>query len=209
MADSRPEPSMEDILASIKRIIADDNPLPRRHAATSPAGAAKPFESGRVAPPPELQRAPFGTTEHAKPHDDSVLELTTPAPILSPPPPPPHLQDRQQAWPPEDVPAVSRVVDRLRQSEAASAQARAASVAAAAAPPQPEPPIPAFEPRRPEPASWSPPPASVAAAAGITLDALVRDMLRPMLSEWIDTHMPAIVERLVKQEIEGISDDQT
>jgi cell pole-organizing protein PopZ len=142
----------------------------------------------------------------AKPHDDSVLELTTPAPALSPlePPPPPlrtHLQDQQKPWPPEEVPAVSRVVERLRQSEAASAQARAASVAAA------EPPIPEAEPRKPEPAS---PMSSLssAAAGGMTLEALVRDMLQPMLSEWIDTHMPAIVERLVKQEISGISDEQ-
>jgi len=211
MADTRPEPSMEDILASIKRIIADDNPLPRRPSAPLSPAEARPFERA-ASPPPPLSRPPFGAEARpeAKSHDDSILELTTPVPTLQPAPAPPspppraHLHDQQKPWPPEEIPAVSRVVDRLRQSEAASAQARAASIAAV--PPAPEPPVPTFDPSiaRPESVATS----SSAAAGGMTLDALVREMLRPMLSEWIDTHMPAIVERLVKQEIEGLPDDQ-
>ena len=46
------------------------------------------------------------------------------------------------------------------------------------------------------------------AGTGQTLEGLVRDMLRPMLSDWIDTHLPGMVERLVKQEMSGIGDDQ-
>ncbi|MDD7908469.1 MULTISPECIES: PopZ family protein [Pseudovibrio] len=38
-----------------------------------------------------------------------------------------------------------------------------------------------------------------------TLDDLVADMLRPMLKSWLDQHLPDMVERLVKQEIERIS----
>jgi cell pole-organizing protein PopZ len=38
-----------------------------------------------------------------------------------------------------------------------------------------------------------------------TLDGLVADLLRPMLKEWLDANLPAIAERLVKQEIERIS----
>lgn len=38
-----------------------------------------------------------------------------------------------------------------------------------------------------------------------TLDALVRDMLRPMLAEWLDAKLPAMVERLVAAEIERIA----
>jgi cell pole-organizing protein PopZ len=197
---------MEDILASIKRIIADDNPLPRRHSSSS--AEPRPFERA-PAPPPQFPRTSFGSAvaPDVQPDDDSILELTTPAPALPPLQPPPlraHLHDQQKPWPPEEVPAVSRVVDRLRQSEAASAQARAASIAAA---PEPEPPVPAPEPHSPAPISHAPP-LSSAVAGGMTLEALVRDMLRPMLSEWIDTHMPAIVERLVKQEIEGLPDEQ-
>ena len=38
-----------------------------------------------------------------------------------------------------------------------------------------------------------------------TLEGLVRDMLRPMLAEWLDAKLPAMVERLVAVEIERIT----
>jgi cell pole-organizing protein PopZ len=38
-----------------------------------------------------------------------------------------------------------------------------------------------------------------------SLEGLVRDMLRPMLAEWIDRNLPAMVERLVKAEIARIA----
>lgn len=38
-----------------------------------------------------------------------------------------------------------------------------------------------------------------------TLEDLVADMLRPMLKQWLDQHLPATVERLVQQEIDRIS----
>jgi uncharacterized protein len=34
-----------------------------------------------------------------------------------------------------------------------------------------------------------------------TLEGIVRDMLRPLLQTWLDEHLPGIVERLVKEEI--------
>ena len=37
------------------------------------------------------------------------------------------------------------------------------------------------------------------------LDATVRDMLRPMLAEWLEANLPAIVERLVRAEISRIT----
>lgn len=40
-----------------------------------------------------------------------------------------------------------------------------------------------------------------AGTGGTSVEGLVREMLKPMLSQWLDTHMPAIVERLVKAEI--------
>jgi len=39
------------------------------------------------------------------------------------------------------------------------------------------------------------------ACAGTSIEGMVREMLRPMLAQWLDQHMPAIVERLVKAEI--------
>ena len=38
-----------------------------------------------------------------------------------------------------------------------------------------------------------------------TLDDLVREMLRPMLKNWLDDNLPTIVERLVRAEIERVS----
>lgn len=39
-----------------------------------------------------------------------------------------------------------------------------------------------------------------------TLEDIVRDMLRPMLRQWVDANMPAIAERLVKKELERLVD---
>jgi cell pole-organizing protein PopZ len=33
-------------------------------------------------------------------------------------------------------------------------------------------------------------------------------MLQPMLAQWIDAHLPAMVERLVQKEIERMSDEK-
>ena len=40
---------------------------------------------------------------------------------------------------------------------------------------------------------------------GPTLEDLVRDELRPMLKEWLDNHLPPMVERLVRSELERLS----
>jgi hypothetical protein len=46
---------------------------------------------------------------------------------------------------------------------------------------------------------------SVADGAGRTLEQFVEDIARPMLKEWLDEYLPAIVERLVQKEIQKIS----
>lgn len=38
----------------------------------------------------------------------------------------------------------------------------------------------------------------------LSIDALARDLLRPMLAEWLDTNLPPMVERLVQAEIRRI-----
>jgi len=40
--------------------------------------------------------------------------------------------------------------------------------------------------------------------ADASLEAITREMLRPMLAEWLDANLPAIVERLVQAEIARI-----
>ena len=41
---------------------------------------------------------------------------------------------------------------------------------------------------------------------GDTLEGLVREMLKPMLAEWLEAKLPDIVERMVAREISRITD---
>lgn len=41
--------------------------------------------------------------------------------------------------------------------------------------------------------------------AGDTLEDLVRELLKPMLREWLDANLPGIVERIVTREVERIT----
>jgi cell pole-organizing protein PopZ len=38
-----------------------------------------------------------------------------------------------------------------------------------------------------------------------SLEGMVRDMLRPMLAEWLDTNLPGMVEKMVQAEIARIA----
>jgi cell pole-organizing protein PopZ len=46
---------------------------------------------------------------------------------------------------------------------------------------------------------------AVADAEGRTVEQFIEDMIRPMLKEWLDEHMPALVERLVEKEIQKLA----
>lgn len=43
------------------------------------------------------------------------------------------------------------------------------------------------------------------AASGITMEQLLVDLLTPMLREWLDAHLPEIVERVVEQEVKKLA----
>jgi hypothetical protein len=72
-------------------------------------------------------------------------------------------------------------------------------------PPVPMVPMPLIEPPLPisEMGDIAMPPATSA----LTLDALMRQMLEPMLKAWLDAHMPEIVERLARAEIKRLTGD--
>lgn len=48
--------------------------------------------------------------------------------------------------------------------------------------------------------------AGMAPAGRITLEHITRELLRPMLKEWLDRRLPGLVEELVEREIKKISD---
>jgi len=43
---------------------------------------------------------------------------------------------------------------------------------------------------------------------GLLLDDLVRDELRPLIKEWLDHHLPPLVERLLRAELERLIADE-
>ncbi len=124
------EPSMEDILASIKKVIAEEKEL--REALPDSALAAA----------------------EAAGEDEDVLELDQPLNAGSRPEP---LLDEQAA-------GHSRQAFEQLQTVAAT----------------------------------TPP-------AGNPLEDLIREMLRPLLKQWLDEHLPAMIDEHVKREISRIT----
>lgn len=48
-------------------------------------------------------------------------------------------------------------------------------------------------------------PPQIVRSGETSLEGLTRDLLRPMLAEWLDTNLPGMVERMVKDEIARIA----
>lgn len=204
------EPSMEEILASIRRIIADDDtPKP----AAPKAAVAPPPAAPRQAAPPPVDEAPVMDQRSI---DAMLAGLDAPPGGISPPTDD-VLDLTEQMTAPADAEAPSfQTIDG--QSDVIFTDPPAT---------QPEPPPRAEEPRRQYAA---PPPtgapdrtimsSSTSAAVDSafnalaqtvlvqnarTLEDLVREMLRPLLKSWLDDNLPGMVERIVKAEIERVS----
>lgn len=189
---------MEEILASIRRIIADDQPQ-------------KP-EARSAAPEPEP--ASFAPQPSFSP---------PPAPSFSPPPAPSFSPPPEPAPPPtpieddildlEDEPLEEMEVDDIIFADPPPAPVPpprpAAQSIAASAPPTPA----AIDPDALLSAqtdkavghAFQTLAGSILAGSQRTLDDIVREMLRPMLKEWLDDNLPSIVERLVRAEIERVA----
>jgi hypothetical protein len=178
------EPSMEEILASIRRIIADDGGAP----AASPPAAPE--------PEPELPAD----------EDLDVLDLATVAPA-------------EPLIKPVDLEPLPQSVDMDEDIEfrVVDDEPPPAPVKPAPAPRQAPPPPPPAAEDEPDESLLS---AAVGAAVSSsfqglsamlmpqnarTLEDLVKEMMRPMLKSWLDENLPALVERLVKAEIERVA----
>jgi cell pole-organizing protein PopZ len=203
------EPSMEEILASIRRIIADDDatkpPAKPAPKAAEPAPAKASPAPPPAAPPPAAPPAPVAVAEPAGQDDiDAMLEDLDEAPA----------QPAAAAAPPEEV---------LELTEAMAAPAEPAPASFRRIEPDQD---VVFDEPAPPP-SPRPPQAELhllsnAASAAVhsafgtlahsvlvqntrTLEDLVKEMLRPMLKSWLDDNLPVMVERLVRAEIERVS----
>ncbi len=211
------EPSMEEILASIRRIIADDD-------TKSPQAAAP------AAEPPVVQAAPAPAPAPAVPPRNPVARptLVEPNAFDTPAPPPPE----PAPVPPIDGPGEDAAPDILELTESMTASVPEAS---APGPEMEAPPAPQFRTidgssdigfddgpspraiRDPQPQLLSRTTSAAVDSAfntlaqtvlvqnARTLEDLVREMLRPMLKSWLDENLPGMVERLVRAEIERVS----
>ncbi|RZJ17987.1 MAG: DUF2497 domain-containing protein [Brevundimonas sp.] len=190
------EPTMEEILASIRRIISEDDAPAETAAAPvatpEPEVMPEPAAAESFAAEPEVSPALMDETPSVQEpvsSEEDVLELTDryEAPAsqsigdldveeVSAEPFP----DTFDAAPAASAPAYNPLVG---ESAAASAASAFAGLAASLRRPDAPDPLP----------------------SGPTLDELVRSLLRPMLKSWLDENLPAIVEAQVRKEVERIA----
>jgi cell pole-organizing protein PopZ len=160
------DPSMDDILASIRKIISEDDA--RAQLARAQGGGESPRAT-----------------------EQDVLLLTE---LIEEP----KSEEAEPASPPVDVPgrapnmAEPSPPSSNESSLVAAAVAGAASTAFARL-------NQAVQESVPAPAASDPGPA--VGANGKTIEELVKEMLRPMLKDWLDRNLPAIVERYVEREV--------
>jgi len=162
---------MEEILASIRRIISEDD------GPTADAVAEEEVPEAVAEPEPELPTVP-------EDEDDGVLELT----------------DKVETLGDLDVYTPAAAEEEPEPDEEAAAFAE-----------------PDYTPQPGEGLVGDPAAAAAAAAFGAlsssilmprdgrTLEDVVRELLRPLLKQWLDSNLPGIVEAQVKAEVERIS----
>ncbi len=177
---------MEDILASIKRIIAEDSeasvtraPRSRKGPVAVPDTAVPEPDAGEHGIGPDNEATADAAPQIHEPSD--VLELTSP--LVEPYEEPLMAAAAEPTLP--SMPASRDEASARSMAAILSSTAETASRNAFAALSQ----------------------LQVRAEAGHenTLEGLVADMLRPMLREWLDRELPVIVERLVEAEVKRVS----
>jgi len=193
MGDLSVEPSMEEILSSIKRIIAEEGEAPGRGRRAS----------ARSTPPSAASAAV-----------DEVLELSDPMPAT---PAAAELTRRAQAIEAAraaPAPALDLPAEPLRTPEEPPMRPRAAAAAQSPSAPEPEPDgkpeAPIVSARTADASrgaldSLSRLVVKPDAGGDGTLEGMVREMLRPMLRDWLDQNLPAMVEAMVAREIARIT----
>src|SRR3984893_11922177 len=193
------EPSMEEILASIRRIIADDEPANETTESRQDTVATARESAAQV--PPRPSAAPsYAAPAHAAP--------TSPPPPIAP-------ADAAASTPSMSEEEIDSMLAHLRGTPRQPPAGSPRTEAAAASEPAPtlDAPRAAIEERGLLSAATT---AAVDAAFdalartaqarnGRTLEEVVSELLRPMLKSWLDENLPEMVERLVRAEIERVS----
>lgn len=174
------EPTMEEILASIRRIISEDDAPEEAAAQAAPEPAAEveeedPFAAAEMEPEPEVEEAE---------EEDDVLELT------------------------ETYEAPSSVsIGDIEAYEPAAATPEPAPTSKPAAAPRPA--ASGLVSERTESIAASSFGALtnnlLVPHSDRTLEDVAKELLRPMLQAWLDQNLPSIVEEQVRIEVERIA----
>jgi cell pole-organizing protein PopZ len=200
----QPEPTMEEILASIRRIISDGDEPDAEGAekkADDGKGSAAKAEAGNdnkdddgdeevldliemVEEPAEVAADSEDDTAEADAEDDLVLEDTAeelPAEGLE--------KEEDEAMASTEETGQPAISARGEDDGLVSTAAAAASTAHFAE-------LAKAVDREPQAK------ANIALGSGGTLEDIVKDMIRPMLKEWLDQNLPPLVDHLVRKEIQ-------
>jgi cell pole-organizing protein PopZ len=178
---SESDQSMEDILQSIKRIIADEGE-PSPTMAGSDVLELTDLLAEDAAPPAAPEPAP--TPKSAQDDIDALfnapLPAVEPAPVPAPEPVAPIAMPAPQPAAPAPVSADKLMSESTFEASVAALKALA---------------------HRPESSSHE----SAVFRSGTTVEDLVIESLKPMLKNWLDGHLPDLVRSLVEREIRRVS----
>jgi uncharacterized protein len=188
------EPSMEEILASIRRIIADEDPADAPHK----GGEHVEAHASRTAPARAVPASPEPATR-GEGFDSMLARLHASARPASPAPDEPEPEpvvpaqggddragERFETWAGEH--RALRGEEERPTIRDAGAQGLISPATAAAVD-----------------AALNTLAEAVQVRNGRSLEEVVTELLRPMLKSWLDENLPGIVERLVRAEIERVT----
>ena len=172
--------SLDDILASIRRILNEDEAAAQATEATEPAAPEAPIATASEAAPPPRTPAP----ELAPPP-------VVPAPMARSGPDPVELTSDMLVTPPNPPIPQAASSPRLGMEDASGLIAPAAAAAATASVGSL---LRAVSSER----------GAQVYRGGPSIEDVVREEIRPILKAWLDNHLPPLVERLVRAEIERV-----
>ena len=217
-ADARThEPSMEEILASIRRIIADEDAYASGRAAAGPArGEAKPMtpaapqreneQTSHSAPAATTRRYEYEALSVSEGFEGDTTRSSTAIVDLTEPAAAPTAKSSEQAIAFEQKAGAgpqSYVADREAESDEASDRMPMPSFAETSREGRDQ--ILSQETSAAVDSAFNALAQTVLVHNARTLEDLVREMLRPLLKSWLDDNLPSMVERLVRAEIERVS----
>jgi cell pole-organizing protein PopZ len=190
------EPSMEEILASIRAIIADDREGDPTRAAPKPAAKPAPnvaYPTSEAALVREVEAAPAKMDVPASAPADAGPPNTV---SIAPEPSLPQAVDR-------DIPSVVRMRPEIEPAVAPTPEAESETPSAPAE--ASDAPLLSEAADRAVMASFEALSSSVALHNAELVESLTREMLRPMIKTWLDENLPSLVERLVRAEIQRVA----